>query len=107
MSAGKSPLQIALLGKAVILPQVVPKKMDCKCKQDMSDWIASMSNCPHCLSNICHENFAHFETWNLSKYHCNSGIVDLIKKIITKIHKRYFAEEQHSDSSLKKTFLEI
>ena len=47
VSAGKSTLQITSLGKAVILPQVVPKKMDWKCKQDQSDWIASMSLCPH------------------------------------------------------------
>ena len=47
VSAGKSPLQITWLGKAVILPQVVSKKMDWKCKQDMSDWIARMSLCPH------------------------------------------------------------
>ena len=94
VSAGKSPLQITLLGKAVILPQVVPKKMDWKCKQDMSDWIASMPLCPRYLNHTCHENFTHIENGKLSKYHCSSGLVDLLKNI-TKIHKRYCAEEQH------------
>ena len=108
VSAGKSPLQITSLGKAVILPQVVPKKMDWKCKQDMSDWIASMFLCPHCLNHICHENFTHFENWNLGKYHCNSDFVDLIKKSLQKFIKDILQNNSmrlslsNSDYSLKK-----